>query len=68
MEEINRYITVEYYTNEIKSLKSGQSKNIYSDTDVDIEIKKIGRRIYTFVNKYGNEKLNTVLNNICSLV
>ena len=68
MEEINRYITVEYYTNEIKSLKSGQSKNIYSDTDVDIEIKKIGRRIYTFVNKYGNEKLNTVLYNICSLV
>lgn len=68
MEEINRYITVEYYTNEIKSLKSGQSKNIYSDTDVDIEIKKIGRRIYIFVNKYGNEKLNTVLNNICSLV
>ena len=67
MEGINRYITVEYYTNEIKSLKSGQSKNIYSDTDVDIEIKKIGRKLY-FVNKYGNEKLNTVLNNICSLV
>ncbi|MDB1921080.1 hypothetical protein PMY56_03640 [Clostridium tertium] len=68
MEEINRYITVEYYTNEIKSLKSGQSKNIYSDTYVDIEIKKVGRKIYTFVNKYGEEKLNTVLNNICSLV
>lgn len=68
MEEINRYITVEYYINEIKSLKSGQSKNIYSDTYVDIEIKKVGRKIYTFVNKYGEEKLNTVLNNICSLV
>lgn len=68
MEEINKYITVEYYTNEIKSLKSGQSKNIYSDTYVDIEIKKVGRKIYTFVNKYGEEKLNTVLNNICSLV
>ena len=68
MEEINRYITVEYYTNEIKSLKSGQSKNIYSDTYVDIEIKKVGRKIYTFVNKYGEEKLNTVLNIICSLV
>ena len=68
MEEINRYITVEYYTNEIKSLKSGQSKNIYSDTYVDIEIKKVGRKIYTFVNKYGEEKLNTVLNNICILV
>ena len=68
MEEINKYISIEDYINETKALKSGQSKNIYSDTYVDIEIKKVGRRIYTFVNKYGEEKLNTVLNNICSLV
>ncbi|WP_195948958.1 hypothetical protein [Clostridium saudiense] len=68
MEEINKYISIEDYINETKALKSGQSKNIYSDTYVDIEIKKVGRKIYTFVNKYGEEKLNTVLNNICSLV
>lgn len=68
MEEINKYISIEEYINETKALKSGQSKNIYSDTYVDIEIKKVGRKIYTFVNKYGEEKLNTVLNNICSLV
>ena len=68
MDEINKYISIEEYINETKALKSGQSKNIYSDTYVDIEIKKVGRKIYTFVNKYGEEKLNTVLNNICSLV
>ena len=68
MEEINKYISIEEYINETKALKSGQSKNIFSDTYVDIEIKKVGRKIYTFVNKYGEEKLNTVLNNICSLV
>ena len=68
MEEINKYISIEEYINETKALKSGQSKNIYSDKYVDIEIKKVGRKIYTFVNKYGEEKLNTVLNNICSLV
>lgn len=68
MEEINKYISIEEYINETKALKSGQSKNIYSDTCVDIEIKKVGRKIYTFINKYGEEKLNTVLNNICSLV
>lgn len=68
MEEINKYISIEDYINETKALKSGQSKNIYSDTDIDIEIKKVGRKIYTFVNKYGEEKLNTALNNICSLV
>ncbi|XZK75512.1 hypothetical protein ACSXCI_01990 [Clostridium perfringens] len=68
MEDINKYVSIEEYTNEIKVLKSGQSKSIYSDTDIDIEIKKVRRKIYTFVNKYGDEKLNTALNNICSLV
>ena len=68
MEEINKYISIQEYINEIKVLKSGQSKSIYSDTDIDIEIKKVGKKIYTFVNKYGDEKLNTALNNICSLV
>ncbi|MBP1890127.1 hypothetical protein J2Z53_001711 [Clostridium moniliforme] len=68
MEEINKYVSIEEYTNEIKVLKSGQSKSIYSDTDIDIEIKKVGKKIYTFVNKYGDKKLNTALNNICSLV
>lgn len=68
MEEINKYISIEEYINEIKSLKSGQSKNIYSDTNIDIEIKKVGRKIYTFVNRYGKGKINDVLNNVCSLV
>ena len=56
------------YVNETKDLQSGQSKNIYSDTNIDIEIKKVGRRIYTFVNKYGDEKLNNALNSVCGLV
>ena len=68
MEEIIKYISIEMYVNETKDLQSGQSKNIYSDTNIDIEIKKVGRRIYTFVNKYGDEKLNNALNSVCGLV
>lgn len=68
MEEIIKYISIEDYVNETKALKSGQSKNIYTDIDIDIEIKKVGRKIYTFVNKYGEEKLSDVLNKVCSLV
>lgn len=68
MEEIIKYISIEDYVNETKALKSGQSKNIYSDIDIDIEIKKVGRKIYTFVNKYGEEKLSDALNKVCSLV
>lgn len=68
MEEIIKYISIEDYINETKGLKSGQIKNIYSDMNIDIEIKKVGRKIYTFVNKYGEEKLNNALNKVCSLV
>jgi hypothetical protein len=68
MEEIIKYIPIEMYINETKKLKSGQIKNIYSDTNIDIEIKKVGRKIYTFVNEYGEENLNSTLNNVCSLV
>lgn len=68
MEEIIKYISIEDYVNETKALKSGQSKNIYTDIDLDIEIKKVGRKIYTFVNKYGEEKLSDALNKVCSLV
>lgn len=68
MEEIIKYISIEDYVNETKALKSGQSKNIYTDIDIDIEIKKVGRKIYTFVNKYGEEKLSDALNKVCSLV
>lgn len=68
MEEIIKYISIEDYVNETKSLKSGQSKKIYTDIDIDIEIKKVGRKIYTFVNKYGEEKLSDALNKVCSLV
>ena len=30
--------------------------------------KKVGRKIFTFVNIYGDKKINEILNNICSLV
>lgn len=68
MEEIIKYIPIEMYINETQKLRSGQIKNIYSDKNIDIEIKKVGRKIYTFVNEYGQESLNSALNNICSLV
>lgn len=68
MEEIIKYVTAEVYINETKDLKNGERKNIYSDMITDIEVEKVGRKIYTFVNKYGEGKLNDALNNLCGLV
>lgn len=68
MDNILKYITEELFNEYKKNIKSGQTKTIYSDKTMDIEIKKVGRKIYTFINNYGEKKLNEVLNNICGLV
>lgn len=50
------------------NLKINETKVIYSDDILDIEIKKVGRKILTFVNTYGDKKINEALNNVCSFV
>lgn len=68
MQNIFMYVKEDEYNKYKKNLKNGESKIIYSDSKIDIEIKKVGRKVYTFINKYGDKNLNEVLNNICSLV
>lgn len=68
MQNIFMYVKEDEYSNYKKNLKNGESKIIYSDSKIDIEIRKVGKKVYTFINKYGDKNLNEVLNNICSLV
>ena len=56
------------YIEVCKNLKTKETKVIYSDNSMDIEIRRVGKRILTFVNIYGNKKLNEALNDVCSLV
>ena len=35
---------------------------------MDIDIKKVCSKVYIFVNKFGTEDLNSVLNKVCNLV
>lgn len=68
MQNIFMYVKEDEYNKYKKNLKNGESKIIYSDSKIDIEIRKVGKKVYTFINKYGDKNLNEVLNNICSLV
>lgn len=43
-------------------------KNIFKNEVMDIDIKKVSSKIYIFVNKFGKEDLNVILNKVCSLV
>ena len=55
-ESIFDYITEEEYKNKIKGLKDSETRNIYKSGNVEIDVKKVGRHIYKFINIYGNEK------------
>ena len=55
-ESIFDYITKEEYESKIKGLKDSETRNIYKSGNIEIDVKKVGRRIYKFINIYGNEK------------
>ena len=55
-ESIFDYITEEEYENKIKGLKDSETRNIYKSGNIEIDVKKVGRHIYKFINVYGNEK------------
>lgn len=65
---IFNYIDKSEYDVVCGRLRNKETKVIYNDSNLNIEVKKVGKRIFTFVNTYGDKKLNEALNNICSLV
>ena len=67
IEELIVLVGKDLYDKEVKSLKNGQTKNIFKSEIMDIDIKKVCSKVYIFVNKFGKEDLNSVLNKICSL-
>lgn len=66
--DIFNYIEKDKYEEICNKLKSNEIRRIYDDNHIDIEIKKVGKRVFTFINAYGDKKINQALNNICSLV
>lgn len=55
-ESIFDYITKEEYESKIKGLKDSETRNIYKSGNIEIDVQKVGRHIYKFINVYGNEK------------
>ena len=54
-ESIFDYITKEEYERKIKGLKDSETRTIYKSGNIEIDVKKVGRHIYKFINIYGNE-------------
>lgn len=66
--DMYNFIDMEEYQIICNSLKDNETKMIYCDDNIDIQIKKEGRKIFTFINTYGDKSLSEVLNNICILL
>lgn len=67
IEEVIVLVGKDLYDKEVRSLKNGQTKNIFKSEIMGIDIKKVCSKVYIFVNKFGKEDLNSVLNKVCSL-
>lgn len=51
-----------------KSLKTNEIKDIYKDDNIRISLWKKGRKVFTFIDEFGDKKLNNALNEMCNLV
>ncbi len=58
-QEILNYISKEEYTKKTKSLKNGQTLCLHKDKNINIDIIKNGRKIYTVISHFSDEKTAT---------
>ena len=69
MEEVLKYVTLKQYNKEYNDLKNGQDKIIYVDDKIKITLKKRGKKVYTFIDRFKNtNNINNILKNIVNLV
>ena len=67
-ESIFDYITKEEYESKIKGLKDSETRNIYKSGNIEIDVKKVGRKIYKILNIYGNEKFEDCIVNMYNAI
>lgn len=61
MRDIFMYISEEEYYRICKEINDGQTVNIYKSKSIEIDIKRIGKKIYKFIADYGESALHECL-------
>ena len=61
MDNVFMYVSKEKYERVCKELKSGQTLQLYKDKDVEIDLKRIGSKIYKFISHYGKNDIDKCL-------
>lgn len=66
--DILKYIEESDLNNEKKQISDGEYKVIFENENIKITLKKRGKKIYTFIDEYGDKSVNKALNEIVKLV
>ncbi len=61
MDNIFMYVSKEEYERACKDLKNGQTVHLYKNKSIEIDLKRIGTKIYKFISHYGNGDINQCL-------
>lgn len=61
MDNVFMYVAKEEYEKACGELKNGQTFQLYKDNNVEIDLKKIGNKVYKFISHYGQIDVNKCL-------
>lgn len=64
MDNIFKYVSKENYEKMCKTLSDGDLKTIYNSNGIEIDLKKIGKKIYKFISVYGQDDINRCIENM----
>lgn len=62
------YIEIGKFESYKRELKTNEIKDIYKDDNIRISLWKKGSKVFTFIDEFGEEKINNALNEMYSLV
>lgn len=65
---ISDYIEIGKFESYKRELKTNEIKDIYKDDNIRISLWKKGSKVFTFIDEFGEEKINNALNEMYSLV
>ena len=64
MDSIFKYVSTEYYAQQVKDLKSGETKVIYESKNLKIKLRKSARKVYAIFVSYGDIPISEIAKNL----
>lgn len=63
MGEVLKYVTLDYYNEAKNSMKNGDVLKVFSNEELDIELMKIGEKVFNVITRYGDKPIEEIAKN-----